>query len=296
MESTAQRLDMYTECNRDGVITYSGYIGDYRVRITPDGVSIGGASLNKFYLGDNYSRMGRRDIKNAITKLSDIVHLPIDKAKITRLDIGDCLIMKEPPKNYYKYMGALRYTTRLEEPTSICYQSNDNSNRLVFYDKNRETTDTRGKIPEMYKGSNVLRYEQRYTAAIAKQLGETAITASMLYNERFYISLLENWKCSYMQIEKLRIPKPNIKDVCTVSRLKLAGIIAFVEQFGGIDKYFEYLKEAQRNNIISAKQASDQRKAIAEAYNVQWDSARCDGSDMIEELTDKVKQAVMYYR
>ena len=218
-------------------------------------------SLCKWYLGDNFQTMGRGDTQRAIEKLSDTLHVPMSKATVTRLDIAQNFITKHPPEVYLSHLGILKYATRLQEPNGIYYSQT--GGRLCFYDKNREQKSHREPIPELYEGRNVLRYEQRYTNRIASQFKVSEVTGAMLYDEAFYIGLLNRWKEAY-------------------------------EQAGGQIQMIEQINEAQKRGELSKKQAFDLRQTINEACKIR------DGlivpNEAIRELDKKVSEAVKYYR
>ena len=124
----------YHNFNGEEVIT--GSIDNLKISISRYQVKIKDGSLCKWYLGDNFKTMGRQDTQGAIERLSDILHLPIDKATIIRLDIAQNFIVKHPIEVYLNHLGELRHSKRLQEPSGIYYHKD--GERLCFYDKNRE--------------------------------------------------------------------------------------------------------------------------------------------------------------
>ena len=125
----------------------------------------------------------------------------MSKATVTRLDIAQNFITRHPPEVYINHLGILKYATRLQEPNGVYYSQT--GGRLCFYDKNREQKSNREPVPELYEGRNVLRYEQRYTNRIASQLKVGEVTGAMLYDEAFYIDILNRWKDTYKAIQKI---------------------------------------------------------------------------------------------
>lgn len=85
----------------------TGKMGNLNVSISPYQVRVRDGSLCKWMLGDNYQSLGRRDIKRAVERLSDTLHLPMERATITRLDIGASIPVKEPVCNYFNHLGVL---------------------------------------------------------------------------------------------------------------------------------------------------------------------------------------------
>ncbi len=200
-----------------GLQVVTGKIGNLKVSISDRQVKVKDGSLCKWMLGDNYQSMGRGDIKRAVERLSNMLHLPMDKAIITRLDVGLTIPVKEPTANYFNHLGVLSYAQRLQQPNSLYYYRHSQAERLCFYDKNREQRDHREPIPDLYRDCNVLRYEQRYMARLPSLLGVAQITGEMLYDESFYISLLDRWRDSYQAIRKINDITLNFQAILTSS-------------------------------------------------------------------------------
>ena len=276
----------------NGVPCISGSLNGLKVTANRYQVKVKDGSLCKFALGNNYQTLGRRDAQKAIEQLSDILHLPMDKATVTRLDIAQNIILKHPTAIYLNHLGLLRYATRLQEPTGLYYRLN--GGRLCFYDKNKEQSNHREQIPELYKGRNVLRYEQRYTQRLANKLGVPEVTGGMLYDEAFYISLLDRWRDSYKAIHKINDVTLNFEAMTTKSKLMQMGLLSLVERAGGQMEMIAQINEAQKRGNLSKKQAFDMRKAVNDACQIK--EGLIVPNEAIQELDKKVIEAVRFYR
>ena len=177
LAETSCYFDVTGTHNFKGETVLSGSLNGLRVTVSRSGVNIKDGSLCKWYLGDNFQTMGRGDVKRAIENLSDTLHLPMDKANVTRLDIAQNFIVKHPTDVYFNHLGILMHAQRLQQPDGLYYSQT--GRRLVFYDKIKEQKNKREPVPELYAGRNVLRYEQRYTSRIATQLKTTEITGNL---------------------------------------------------------------------------------------------------------------------
>lgn len=237
----------------------TGNVEGLSVSVSPNQVRVNG-SICKWMLGDNYQAMGRGDIKRAVERLSDTLCLPMERAIITRLDVGLSIPVREPTANYFNHLGVLNYAQRLQQPHSLYYHRHRQAERLCFYDKNREQRDHRESIPDLYRGTNVLRYEQRYMARLPHLLGVAQVTAAMLYDERFYISLLNRWREAYQAIRKVNEITLNFQAMKTKRDLQKMGILALVEQWGGEVETIAHINEAQKRGDLTAKQAFDLKK------------------------------------
>ena len=243
-------------------------------------------------MGDNLQTMGRKDTERAVEKLSDLLHLPMDKAQVTRIDVSQNFIMKHPPSVYLQHLGVLKGAARLEEPNTLYYRKQDRG--LCFYDKAREQKAKRETLPELFEGRNVLRYEQRYTGRLAKHLGVQEVRASMLYDEAFYIDLLNRWRDDYKAIQKINDVQLNFDCMRNKKDLNRMGLLSLVERVGGLNAMMNQITEAQQQGKLNRKQAFDLRQAIKEACAVK------DGlvveNEAIAELNKKVIEAVRFYR
>ena len=83
-----------------GLVAVTGKAGGLKVSLNRFQVKVCDGSLCKWYMGNNYHTMGRRDTQRAIERLSDTLHLPMGKAAVYRLDIAQNFICKHPPEVY----------------------------------------------------------------------------------------------------------------------------------------------------------------------------------------------------
>lgn len=293
LEETATYLqDVGEHQYSNGGVILTGSVGGLKISLSEYQVKIKDGSLCKWFLGDNFQTMGRGDVQRAIEKLSDVLHLPIDRATVTRLDVAQNFICKHPPKVYLNHLGLLRYATRLQEPTGLYYKQT--GGRLCFYDKVREQENRREPIPELYKGRNVLRYEQRYTKRIAAQFNVAKVTGATLYNENFYVEVLTRWRDTYSSIQKINDVTLNFTAMKNKQQLYKMGVLSLVEQAGGELCFIEQINEAQNSGELTRKQAYDLRQAVKEACKVR--AGLTVQNEAIKELDRKVAEAVKFYR
>ena len=287
-------LDNVKVCHCNDVVSVTGDLNGLNVAVTDQRLRIRGGSLCKFLLGDNFQTMGRSDTQRAIEKLSDSLHLPMDKASVTRMDVAQNFIMKHPVAVYLNHLGVLRNTERLEEPSGLYYRFNK-KDRLCLYDKNREQRDKGGTIPDLYLGKNVLRCERRFIKRIATKFGATEVTGARLYNEAFYIQVLNAWKDDYQAIQKINdIDTIDFQSVKTVTQLNKFCIRIAVQEAGGLIQVLNQIKEAQLRGKIDKVQACRLKTAINNAC--QETGGQTAKNEAIKELDKKVAEAVRLYR
>lgn len=292
LESVPCFLEDVGEHIYSGFPFITGNLNGLKVTANRYQLKVKDGSLCKYLLGDNFQTMGRGDTQRAVEKLSDTLHLPMDKAVVTRMDIAQNFIVKHPPQVYLNHLGVLRYANRLQEPSGLYYSLN--GGRLCFYDKNKEQKSKREVIPDLYNGRNVLRYERRYTQRIAAKFGVAEVTGAMLYNEAFYIEALNRWKADYQAIQKINDITLNFQAMKTKQELYKMGILSLTEQAGGQVEMINQINEAQQRGEITKKQAYDLRVAVNEACQLK--EGLTAPNEAIQELDKKVAEAVLYYR
>ena len=297
LSETPCYFDVSGEHCFDGELVVTGKLDNFNITVSRGGVNIKGGSLCKYHLGDNFKTLGRSDTKRAIERLSDTLHLPIGKAQVTRLDIAQNFIVKYPVQAYYNHFGELRNgkrspITRDGEIEGIYYYQR--LGLLLFYDKIKEQQNKKQPIPELYHGRNVLRYEQRYKGRLSKSFNVERVTGSLLYDEAFYVNVINLWKDNYFNIKKLNDITLNMEVMKGKTDLYNMGVLALTQMVGGELNFISQINEAQMTGILTRKQAFDLRQAVTAACKTK------DGitaqNDAILELDKKVKEAVTFYR
>jgi hypothetical protein len=303
---TLQYLTAITgEHNFKGERVVSGILGNdnndnhFKITVSKNGVNIKNGSFCKWYLGNNLKTMGRSETKKAFEKMSDEVHLPIDKAIVTRLDAAQNIIVKYPVQVYYNHLGELEHSTRIGIgngngiiETLQYYQSRG---LLIFYDKLKEQKDKRQQIDEMYSKLHILRYEQRHTSRLAKTFNVERVTVAMLFNdENFYIKIIKEWVNNYLSINKINDHNINFEGMKNKTDLYNLGVLALVEKQGGELNLITQIKEASKTGQLTRKQAHDLKQAISVACNTKKEFTVTNGA--ILELNKKVKEAAFCYR
>jgi hypothetical protein len=267
---------------------YSGYLDNLKVSISETRVKIHDSSLCKYCLGDNFKTLSKGDTKRAIEQISDNLHLPVNLALVTRIDLAKNLIMQYDEIVYYPYLGEAQYYNRLEQNNGLYY--NNQLRQLVFYGKVYEQKVKKQPIPDLYQNRNVLRYELRFRKQLRKQLKQQEITASLLYDEDFYYDLVNRWRNEYLAIQKINSKLKNMKP--TGSKKELAenlALFAILEL--GQPQVLNKVKEWQKKREISKKQAYDLRSFIKQLSNTPIDEK---GNELINELDRKIKEAARY--
>ncbi|HRR96034.1 MAG TPA: hypothetical protein P5150_04800 [Candidatus Ratteibacteria bacterium] len=290
IEEVAKYIDVVGEKNYRGYHSIIGYNENLRIGLNNYSLTVEG-SLPKWYLGDNLQTMGRAEARCAVEKLSDTLHLPMEKAEVKRLDIAQNILVKHKPELYLTHLGSLAKFNRFMSSGTL-YYSNSQLN-LVFYDKVKEQKRKMLPIPELLKERNLLRYELRFKKRIDRQFNHYPIDAKLLSDEEFYINIIDKWKSCYERIEKYEYLPIDIKAMKTKKDLQRAAIANLVKGFGGKDKFDELIKEEYLKGELTKKQAHDLREAVNEALRIEANGRE---NELIKELSQKVKDIARFYR
>ena len=296
VEEIPTYLDQITgEHNYAGYVIVTGKLGTLDVSVSRLRVKVFNNSFAKYYFSDPYSVMGRKDMQGCLEKLSDELHLNMGKAEVCRLDFGQNFVMKADTNIYLQHLGELKRPTATRLPQSDGLYYSGRNTQLAFYNKNREQSRQGNPIPELYKGRQVLRYEYRFLHRLPEELGVARVTANMLYEENFYMRLIDTWKKSFEAIQKINDINLNFDMIRTKKELYRLSLLHLIEQRGGQMAFTNSVVEAAKKGKITAKQKHDLLGAIEDACKVD-DSGLVVENETIKELEDKIKQATKFYR
>jgi len=275
--------------NEENVIT--GNLDGLRISVSRSGVNVKDGSLCKYLLGDNFQTLNRKDTKLAIEKLSDTLHLPFDRATITRIDVAQNFIVNHPTALYLNHLGNCYPYIRLEQPNGL-YFTNPKG-LLLFYDKIKEQRSKGHFIPELYSDRNVLRYEMRHKARLKDTFKVERVTCRMLYEEAFYKSIIDRWQKSYENIQKINDVTINFEAMKGKKEFDLIGRLCLIQQQGGELAMIKQIVEAQKKGELTRRQADELKAAIRSTCELKIGISR--RSDVIVELDKKVRDAVRFY-
>lgn len=266
-----------------------GYLKTYRVSINRYRVSIKDSSLAKFINNDNQQGMSLQQTRNALELMSDLLHISMDNAKITRIDVGNNIITRHSPEVYFPYLGSKNAYKRVEMGDGLGYKNSQKF--LVFYNKIKEQKKRRIDIQPVFNGHYLLRYELRLMNHLERLLNQPRVIGRLLFNEDFYINLCKLWRDEYLSISKLSNPTGAIQPT-TSTRELTANLASLAIRQIGDDSLIRMIAQWSEQGHLSKKQASDHRKAIREAVKYEMKNS---GNEFIDELDRKVKQSVRFY-
>lgn len=273
-----------------GEYSYTGVLENLSVSINRNGIAVKDGSFCKWLLGNNLQTMGRNDVKIGLEKLSDILHLPMSKAIVSRIDIAQNIMLKYPIGEYLSHFGYRGNIKPSEQPNGVYYHQRNLS--FCLYEKIKEQKDAKNIIPELFQKQNCMRMELRLKKRLAATLKRDSITGALLYDEAFYCEMVNFWGNYYKSIQKINDVQMNFKTMKTVTNFRRNSLLDWIERNGGQTAAINQVKNAQKRNELTAKQAYDLKKEIEAIYNIQ-NGFTCQ-SEAIIELDRKVEEVMKY--
>jgi hypothetical protein len=263
----------------DGAVYYSGQLSNLSISVNDDTIYIKN-SLAKYYYGNNIKTLNITDTKNTIERLGDELHLPMQRATITRIDFGTNFIMDYKPSVYFNYLGNLsRFKRSNIEKYTLYYKQNNKC--LCFYDKIKESK--LNSISLEYKDKNILRYELRFTGRLQDAFKTNKLTASLLYDDNFYNKLIKYYKDYYYSIDKLNTNILDINNIKTKKDLYKMGINNLITMYGE-NNLMSNIDERKDKKELTQKQSHDLKQVIKQSVK----TSSIKSTSIIEELTKKI--------
>ena len=275
-----------------GDVYFTGNILGMSASISNAGISLKG-SICKSYLNDNFKTLTRQDTQRAIEQLQDFTHLPILQADLRRIDFAQSFTVSESPQSFFTFLGECNHYKRLTQPKSLYYQNGMRTK--LFYNKIAEGKAKGQIIPSIWANKHILRYELRYTSRLPTQFNKAQIQAKDLYNEVFYMGMVERWILEYESINKNNsiLDKMNTKQIETPKDFITQLALLQIKEVG-IQRTFESIEQLKAQKQF--KNNEDYSRLKATIRNLCKTDILTEGSTLVAELDKKVKQVKEYCR
>ena len=306
LSETTAKLDNVIKHNIDNnnSIYATGDLKNLYIKITEKAVTIKQGSLAKYYLGNNTKTLNLQDVKLAIEKLSNELQLPMEKACITRLDIAGNILTKYKPNLYFDLLGFLDNFDRLEQQTGLYYNRNKII-QLAFYDKIAELKQKNESVENIYQNQNLLRFELRLKQRIKNNFPKnnnknsfkySVITASLLYDEYFYVDIVNLWYNYFQKIDKINsLIKSKLKNIRRADDYLLQFIIKqYVKDYLDLQKkvYHDVRISKSIKDFRNVNQIPNIKKRLKDFSN---NENLFQQNDLITELNEKIKRITQFY-
>jgi hypothetical protein len=275
-----------------GEVYFTGSILGMSAIVSDAGISLKG-SICKSYLNDNFKTLTRQDTQRAIEQIQDITYLPINLAKISRMDFAQSFTVSQDPNLFYQFLGECNNYKRIAQPKSLYYQNGMRTK--LFYNKIAEGKAKGQTIPPIWANKHILRYELRYMSRLPYQFNKAQIQAKDLYNEVFYMDMVERWIKEYESIYKNNsiLDKMNIKQIETPKDFMYQMALLQIKEVG-IEKTLESIEQLKAQNQFKHKEYYSRLKA--DIKKLCKSEVLTEGSSLVAELDKKVKQVKEYCR
>lgn len=297
-DDVANKLDSARETTdrTTGETWAVGNLSNLRATVSMAGVSIKG-SLAKFYFPNNTYTLNRHQVKEAVEMLSDNLSLPMQKARITRLDVSTNFIMKRPTPQYFEMLGDCRYYNRVQATGNTLYyhlRGMDCKRSMCFYDKAREMIKNKESLPDVYAGANLLRYESRWCTRLPQQFKEPHVLGVSLYDGKFYRKVIKYWADNYFSIQKKKRFKQNIMNEIKTVKDAVDYIAAFAIGRLPADELQQILEDLKVNQVFGNRiYYSRLKQHLKKLAN---NSKIMEANELVKELDLEVKNILAYMR
>lgn len=284
LDRGSERTDIDT-----GEVSIYGSVSNIMVSQTFGGYYIQG-SLPKYLYGNNVCQLTRKDIGTAIENLSDTLHLPIQDADVTGIEVGANICLSKMPSVYIGLLGDMPRMKRVMLGDSLYYRGNGKEfpKQYYFYDKKQEVKEKGGVMPVGLETANMLRYEMRLYRHLAKQLGIQKLKASTLQDRAVYRELVNRWLDGYLSINKItNMKEDGLKSVSSLKDAKEMFLARLISRLGGSSVIEEFITDLKTDSGMIGK-----RDAISKTKRELYRLARLKGGSVdgvVNELTDNIR-------
>lgn len=283
LDSGSERTDIDT-----GEVSVYGSVSNIMVSQTFGGYYIQG-SLPKYLYGNNVCQLTRKDIGTAIENLSETLHLPIQDADVTGIEVGANICLSKVPSVYIGLLGDMPRMKRVMLGDSLYYRGSGKvfPKQYYFYDKKQEVKEKGGVMPVGLETANMLRYEMRLTKRLPKQLGIQELKASTLQDRAVYRELVNRWLDGYLSINKITDMKGSgyvkgmsvkqVREIFVAQQLAKGGALAIDNLITGLKAESFFTDRREYNKL---------KKSL---YDIVGKGKSSVDNALINELTDNVK-------
>ena len=274
---------------KTGEVGVFGNVENIKVMQYFGGYSIQG-SLPKFLYGNNVCQLTRKEVGQAIEKLSDRLHLPLNDARVTSIEVGANICLTKQHTAYTRLLGDMPRMQRVSMADSLYYQGSGkvHPRQYYFYDKVAEVRKSGGTMPQGLEAANMMRYEMRLNGRLPFQLSIPEFKGSTLQDREVYQELINRWLNGYLSINKLvNMEDEHLKKGMSVKEAQEVFIAQQIAKGGSsmIDEFIAKLKQNECfDNRLYYNRVKSNLQKLASKTKLSVDNGD------IEELTAKVKQ------
>ena len=209
-----KNAEITTDANTGEIVKASAFLKNLRVALYRDNLTIIGSLAKFLFGGSNVETLDRHSTKEAIGKLSDELGIDVRQAKVASFEFGTNCLMARPIQDYLMLLGDCPHLNRCQLFSNTLYyrgSGKTTSREIKFYDKIADAKCKGFGYPECFENANLLRFEITYKNRLTKRFGFADISASTLYDDKFYKRVMDEYKNTYLEIKKLCTVKASVK-------------------------------------------------------------------------------------
>lgn len=272
-----------------GEVTTVGKLKGMQVTVKPNILYIDGSIAKYFYGGSNLYPLDRHTTKEALTSLSDALHLPIDEANLSLVEFGYNFLMQYPPREYLNLLGDMGNRQRYRFNVDSLYyrrRGKTQPDEWKIYNKVADALRKKMEIPTPFVDANLLRAEICLDKKIAKQLRVPEAKAHCLYERDFYQAIKTKFLDYYFSISKLQAISIEFSDEEITPREGLFAILGYALAI--LDDGQEIINRAisQMKAEGRLKGKNDFARLRQMATKALSKAKRGDGNPLLRELND----------
>lgn len=297
-DTIAPRLnnaEITTDANTGEIVKASAYLDNLRVALHRDNLTITGSLAKFLFGGSNVETLDRHSTKEAIGKLSDELGIDVRQAKVTSFEFGTNFLMARPVQDYLILLGDCPHLNRCPLYSNTLYYKGSGkktSREIKFYDKIADAKYKGFGYPECFENANLLRFEITYKNRLTKRFGFADISASTLYDDKFYKRVMDEYKNTYLEIKKLCTAKASVKsEIKTVDDAFMVFVGQLFRQCTQ-KQITDFVSELRRASVfLHPKYYNRLQKKLQNAFAISGQNA---DNDLIKELDDAVINCCAY--
>ena len=284
LSKAEQRINVQT-----GEVTTFGYMENIRVTIKPTSLFLDGSLAKYLYGGSNLYPLDRHTTKEALTSLSDALHLHIDEANLSLVEFGYNFLMQYPPKEYLNLLGDMGNRLRYRFNTDSLYyrrKGKSQPDEWKIYNKVADALRKKMEIPAAFVDANLLRAEVCLDKKIAKQLRVPEAKAHSLYERDFYQAIKAKFLEYYFSISKLQAISIEFSDEEITPKEGLFAILGYA--LAMLDDGQEVINRAigQMKAEGRLRGKNDYARLRQMATKAMCKAKRGEGNPLLRELDD----------
>lgn len=276
--------------HESGECRTSGYYKNFYVSCTANSLWLSG-SFPKFKNGENLTMLTPKDIEEILQELSDVFHVPMRVARVTRLDVGPNIILDEPVNQYLAFFGQAPRYKKIPHPENGNITYKNTKREIVLYNKILDAKNRNMPIPEHFKDKNVLRPELRFLSKSIPDLGYDRLIAAHLCKPQFHHHMLQLWYDQMAAIQRINLDKGCL-DFQNVRCFQKSLYPAAILSFGGQDIVLQQLEACKWCGGVSPKNYTRVKSWV----KTQCTMDKQHPHELMQELDEKMQQAVKAYK